>query len=144
MTIADFDGRDFVGAKLALFMGPHLVVLLRDDRQGLAYPGMWDFPGGGREPDETPVACVLRETTEEIGLRLAPQDLLWGRGFEAKGRRGWLFLARQPFRRLGAIRFGSEGQGWRLMSPCAYLAHPRGIPLLKHRLTTARAALGQT
>lgn len=144
MTGADFDGRAFSGAKLALFVGPHLVVTLRDDTPGLPFRAMWDFPGGGRERVESPVDCVLRETGEETGLWLTPEDLIWGRGFVAGARLGWLFVARLPAARCGAIRFGGEGQGWRLMSPRAYLAHPRGIGVLKHRLTLACLSLGVT
>ena len=55
----------FSGAKLALFLGADLLVIKRDDRPDIPYPGYWDLPGGGREGDETPQACALRETYEE-------------------------------------------------------------------------------
>lgn len=141
MSDAGFDGGAFTGAKLALFVGSHLVVTLRDDRRGLPYRAMWDFPGGGREPGETPTKCVLRETREELGLVMDPADLLWARGFGTGLGRGWLFLARLQRPQLGKIRFGDEGQGWRLMLPEIYLCHPCGIPLLKQRLAVARACL---
>ena len=141
MSYAGFDGRAFIGAKPALFFGQHLVVTLRDDRPGLPYRAMWDFPGGGREAGETPVDCVMRETREELGLELVPGDLCWGRGFGTGPVRGWLFLARVTRVELGKIRFGEEGQGWRLMLPDIYLGHPRGIPFLKQRLAVARACM---
>ena len=68
---------EFSGAKLALFLGQELLVILRDDRPDIPYPGHWDLPGGGREGDETPQACVLRETQEEVGLKLTENDLGW-------------------------------------------------------------------
>ena len=54
----------FDGAKLALFLGKDLVVILRDDKPDIPYPAHWDLPGGGREGAETPEACALRETYE--------------------------------------------------------------------------------
>jgi len=66
----------FSGAKLALFLGVDLLVILRDDRPDIPYPGHWDFPGGGREGQETPEACALRETREEVGLVLRPSELV--------------------------------------------------------------------
>ena len=43
----------FRGAKLALFVGDDLAVILRDDIPHIPFPNCWDFPGGGREGDET-------------------------------------------------------------------------------------------
>lgn len=128
--------QDFVGAKLALFLGRDLVVIRRDDHPGLPWPGALDLPGGGREGDETPAACVLRETAEELGLHLPPASLIWGRGFPrpADGARGWFFAAHQPATLAAAIRFGNEGQGWMLMPPGAYLGHPDAIPHFCDRL----------
>jgi 8-oxo-dGTP pyrophosphatase MutT (NUDIX family) len=44
------------------------------------YPGMWAFPGGRREGDETALQTALRETEEETGLKLKEADLkFWTR-----------------------------------------------------------------
>ncbi|MEX0351142.1 MAG: NUDIX hydrolase [Paracoccaceae bacterium] len=120
----------FRGAKLALFLGQDLVVILRDDYSHIPYPGCWDFPGGGREGNETPEACVLRETREEVNLTLSASDLIWSRRYGTN----WFFVARQRENRIKDIRLGDEGQGWRMMSPETYLSHPRGISLFKTRL----------
>jgi 8-oxo-dGTP diphosphatase len=74
----------FSGAKLALFLGQKIVVILRDDKPDIPYPGHWDLPGGGREQEESPEVCALRETEEEIGLQLAPSDLVWSRDRECR------------------------------------------------------------
>jgi len=36
----------------------------------------WGSPGGWREPGESPGATAVRETLEETGLRLSPEDLV--------------------------------------------------------------------
>ena len=57
---------------------PGVVAVIRDpvgrllvgERADL--PGVWQFPQGGRRPDETPEAALARELTEEVSLR--PED----------------------------------------------------------------------
>ncbi|MDP5218384.1 NUDIX hydrolase [Ruegeria sp. 2205SS24-7] len=122
---------NFRGAKLALFLGRDLVVIQRDDYAHIPYPGCWDFPGGGREGNETPKACALRETREEVGLSLSASDLIWSRRYGGN----WFFVARLGEGLIDKIRLGDEGQSWRMMAPEAYLAHPKGISLFKARLS---------
>ncbi|MDN5568889.1 MAG: NUDIX domain-containing protein, partial [Paracoccus sp. (in: a-proteobacteria)] len=66
---------DFNGTKLLLTSGPQMLVYLRDDRPDLPFPAHWDLPGGGREGNETPIACALRELDEEFSLLLPPEAL---------------------------------------------------------------------
>lgn len=40
------------------------------------HPGQWALPGGRLDEGETPQAAALRELAEEIGLEIAPDDLL--------------------------------------------------------------------
>ena len=118
----------FSGAKLALFLGEDLLVIRRDDKPGIPYPDHWDLPGGGREGEETPQDCALRETREEVGLVLNPSDLVWSNSYQRPRGTVWFFAAHLPVQAAAAIRFGSEGQGWRLMMPRDYIDHAKAVP----------------
>ncbi|MEX3313543.1 NUDIX hydrolase [Sulfitobacter sp. PS-8MA] len=124
----------FDGAKLALYLGDCLAVILRDDRPGLPFPGHWDLPGGGREGDETPLACALRECQEELGLAVPEEAVIWRAPFDEAGRTKWFFVARLPERATADIVFGDEGQRWSLMTEDAFLSHPQAVPAFQDRL----------
>lgn len=70
-----WDETAFSGTKIALFCQTNLVVYLRDEKAGIPFPGLWDLPGGGREADESPIECVIREVEEEFGLRLSAENI---------------------------------------------------------------------
>jgi mutator protein MutT len=85
------------------------VVLLRPDRsvflirrlRGMAFGGMWAFPGGALEPGETPVDAAGRELQEETGVVVSSDSLVpWHRWltpvFEPKRFDTWFFLTGLP------------------------------------------------
>ena len=79
---------------------------LRDDIEGILYPGQWALFGGHLDPGETPEVALRRELEEEInwaGSDLAP----W---FELRDEQRIRHFFRGPF----AVPFGSltllEGQ----------------------------------
>lgn len=135
----------FVGAKILLVGRGCALTYLRDDRPGLPWAGRWDLPGGGREGDETPEACVLRELAEEFGLALPVTRLIWARAFPAMDHPGWLgwfFAGRLSGAEEAAIRFGDEGQCWRMMPLAEWLTHPQAVAPLQDRSHIALAELG--
>ena len=128
------ENREFAGTKLALFIGADLLVIRRDDRPDLPWPGYLDLPGGGREGSESPEACVLRETREEVGLVLRLDQLVWKRYYEYDPTPAFFFAAHLEAGAEADIVFGSEGQGWELMAPQAYVAHSEAIPHFRVRV----------
>jgi 8-oxo-dGTP diphosphatase len=49
-----------------------ILITRRAENQKLA--GKWEFPGGKVESGESPEACLMRELTEELGLRIRVGD----------------------------------------------------------------------
>jgi 8-oxo-dGTP diphosphatase len=60
-----------------LFVGDRLLVIRRDDRPDIAFPGALDFPGSGRESGESHEATLAREMREEVGLEMGRAEMLW-------------------------------------------------------------------
>lgn len=126
----------FLGAKLALLVGDRIVTILRDDIPMIPWPGHWDLPGGGREGDETPEACVLRELEEELDLRLEERQLTYKVSGSRKGRDVWFFATELPDFDESAVIFGGEGETWRLASIDWFLNEAHAVPHQKDNLRT--------
>lgn len=134
----------FAGAKIALVAGGRVLTHLRDDFPDLPFPGFWDFPGGGREGDETPEDCALRELHEEYGLILPEHRLIWRRDYRAHHAPDMqvaFFGGRITPAEIAAIVFGDEGQRWEMMEIATFLAHDRAVPYLQTRLRDFLAAI---
>lgn len=134
----------FHGAKLLLCCGDRMLTCLRDDVDHIPFPAHWDLPGGGREGDETAIACALRELHEEFGLRLPP-DRLAGQSFPSQhcpGMISWLFVGRLRPDEIAAIRFGDEGQDWRMMPVAEFIAHPHAVPHFRDWVRAVSDATG--
>jgi mutator protein MutT len=57
-----------------VFRGGKLLITQR--RPGDHLAGLWEFPGGKREADETFECCLQRELKEELGIEIGPGELL--------------------------------------------------------------------
>lgn len=127
----------FNGVKAALIFGQDLVVYLRDNKPGLRFANMWDFPGGGREGEETPIQCLIREVEEEFSISLDPTSLVWQREYPAMhdpSQRAYFFVANLTQTEIDRIQFGTEGQRWSMMPITEFFQRADVVPDLKNRL----------
>jgi 8-oxo-dGTP diphosphatase len=127
---------EFTGCKLAYIFNGQLLVYKRDDFAHIPFAGMWDFPGGGREGNETPEQCVLRELNEEFAIALDESRLIFKQKVANHLNTGdaFFFVAEGRLAEIESIVFGSEGQFWQLMDIDAFLANPFAVVVLKNRL----------
>lgn len=134
-----------MGAKLALVAGGMILTYLRDDFAHIPWPALWDLPGGGREGNETPEACVLRELEEEFGLVLPEERLIWRREMPSildGTRASWFFAGVLHPAEIASVRFGDEGQHWQMMPVARFLSHPEAVAPLQDRTRLALGELG--
>ena len=132
----DSMNKDFTGCKLAYIYKDQLLVYKRDDIPDIPFPGLWDFPGGGREGKESPEECVVRELEEEFSITFPFSRLIYKKEVANHTNTGssFFFVADGKGSEISAISFGEEGQCWRLMPIDDYLSHPKAIPVLISRL----------
>jgi len=126
---------NFHGVKIAILVEGKLLMHLRDNKPGLFNANMWDFPGGGREADETPEECAVREVFEEFEITLAHSSILWKKDFPAQkdpNQRAFFLVATIPPEDASKITL-HEGQKWELMSPADFFAKDDVILALKER-----------
>ena len=128
---------DFQGCKIALICGDKVLTILRDDKDDIPCPNMWELPGGGREGNESPFECAAREVYEELGIHLTENCLLWSKVYPSM-----LFADKQSVFLVGQltqnqfdnITFGDEGQGYQLMNVKEFLSSSQVVPHLQERL----------
>ena len=56
-----------------IFRGGKILITQRHAKSHLG--GLWEFPGGKREPDETFEQCLVREIREELGIEVEVGEL---------------------------------------------------------------------
>ena len=128
---------DFTGCKIALFCGDKLLNILRDDKENIPWPNMWELPGGGREGDESPFECAAREVFEELGIRLTKDCLLLSKVYPSmlfEGKKSVFLVGKLAQEQFDKIVFGDEGQGYRLMSIEEFLSSDKVVPQLQDRV----------
>jgi len=92
----------------------------------------------GREGEESPVPCAIREVEEEFAISLDPRSIRWLRQYPSPTKSGkdrHFLVAEATSEQIAAVSFGSEGECWKMMPIKDFLHHPRAVPDLKRRLT---------
>ena len=128
---------DFTGSKIALICGDKVLTILRDDKDDIPCPNMWELPGGGREGDESPFECAAREVYEELGIHLDEDCLLWSKIYPSvifKGKQSVFMVGQLRQEQFDNITFGDEGQAYKLMSIEEFLSSSQVVPQLQERL----------
>ena len=59
----------------AAFVDENGRILLQKRPEGRSMAGLWEFPGGKLEEDETPEAALVRELWEELAIEIDPANL---------------------------------------------------------------------
>lgn len=122
---------EFTGCKIALICDGQILTILRDDKEDIPWPNMWELPGGGREGNETPFECVAREVYEELSIQLSKADVIWFQIYPSMldGNKKSVFLVgRLTQEQFESIIFGDEGQGYKLVSFEEFLTSDRVVP----------------
>lgn len=128
---------DFTGCKIALICGDRILTILRDDKENIPCPNMWDLPGGGREGTESPFECAAREVYEELGIHLDEDCLLWSKIYPSvifKDKQSVFMVGQLRQEQFDNITFGNEGQAYKLMLIEEFLKSKQAVPQLQGRL----------
>ena len=132
-----WDGSPFNGTKIALLNAGAVLAYLRDDKDGIPWPGFWDLPGGGREGGESPIDCALREVEEEFGIRLPPDRVTTVHRYEAASAGAspsYFCVASITPAEIGQFEFGDEGQHWQMMEVREFIGRRDSVPHMQERL----------
>jgi len=129
--------RDFIGAKVALINRNKVLVILRDSKPDIVFPGMWDFPGGYREEGETPSQAAIRETKEELSLDITADEVVWEKVYPSvvdASKDALFMVVHVTDEQLKAVAFGDEGQEWKMMPFGDFIYHKNAVPGMQTRL----------
>ncbi|MFT4151335.1 MAG: (deoxy)nucleoside triphosphate pyrophosphohydrolase [Paracoccaceae bacterium] len=108
-------------------------VLLAQRPEGKSLAGLWEFPGGKVEPEETPESALIRELKEELGIDtwsscLAPLT------FASHSYENFhLLMPLYACRRWQGVVHGAEGQNLAWVRPEKlrdYPMPPADLPLI--------------
>lgn len=126
---------NFHGVKIAVLIEGKLLMHLRDNKPGLFNANMWDFPGGGREGNETHHECAIREIFEEFGINLKHESIVWEKVYPAQKdpNQNAYFMVAEISKDVLLELVLSEGQKWDLFDVNDFFVKKDVIEALKIR-----------
>ena len=107
-------------------------ILLAQRPEGKSMAGLWEFPGGKVESQETPEAALCRELLEELQITVDPNTLEPITFASHAYDKFHLLMPLYACRTWGGIPRGAEGQALEWVPPVAlfeYPAPPADLPL---------------
>ena len=128
---------EFTGCKIALICDRQILTILRDDKEDIPWPNVWELPGGGREGNETPFECVARKVYEYLRIQPSQADALCSRLYLSMPYANTTYVSlvgRLTQEQFESIIFGDEGQGYKLVSFEEFLTSDRVVPQLQERV----------
>lgn len=136
-TFGGFMNMDnFVGVKVALISNGKILTILRDDKEDIPFPNMWDLPGGGREGDESPYETMSREVMEELFISIPKSSVIWEKWYDSmtsQGNFSVFMVVNVDEDLISKIIFGDEGQMFKIVSFEDFLSDENVICQLKDR-----------
>ena len=126
----------FQGVKVALINNGKVLTVLRDNIPNIPYPNMWDLAGGGRENEESPYETMRREVLEELNIDIPESNVVWVKHYESvtkPGKKSVFMVADISDHQIESIKFGEEGQRYKMVSFQGFLDNKDVIEQLKHR-----------
>lgn len=93
------------GVNAILIFESKILMMLRDDKPGIANPGGWGVIGGGVEEGETPDQAIVREVKEETNIDL----VRYHKWFEIPEVHQTIYWAKLTSMQVSQIKIG-EGQ----------------------------------
>ena len=126
----------FQGVRVALINNGKVLTVLRDNIPNIPYPNMWDLAGGGRENEESPYETMRREVLEELNIDIPESSVVWVKHYESvtkPGKKSVFMVANISDHQIESIKFGEEGQGYKMVTFQEFLDNKDVIEQLKHR-----------
>lgn len=109
-----------------------LLIAQRRSRDHLG--GLWEFPGGKREPNETFEECLCRELREELGIEVEVGGLVDSLTYDYPGKRVLLKFYRCVWRKHEPRALGCQAFAWVTASQLARYAFPPADATLLEKL----------
>jgi len=126
----------FNGSRGIVFLDDKMLVYRRDNKTTNS-PGCIDFPGGGREGDESPFQTFQREVREEFGINIKEDEIEFSctiSSITEPGKKSFFMVAKTMRCKPEDIVFGDDGTEWMLMTPEEFVHRTDGIERLQRRV----------